>query len=104
MLVTHDEGRTWQKQLTLPPGFVRGVACVDANTCYAYGPGGEIATSSDGGQTWKTEMTPTFNEVDSLTCVGPGCLSGGGGIRNYSRRHAISAQGSGSFPLTVSQD
>ncbi|MET9912410.1 YCF48-related protein [Streptomyces sp. NPDC006476] len=72
---TGDAGRTWQPADRPPPAYRSGVAWLphSRTAALAVGPTGTDLTT-DGGRTWRTVDTGSYDTVD---CAGHGCWAAG---------------------------
>jgi hypothetical protein len=70
---TRNGGRTWTVSRTVPGEYRSGSAWVRGDTALAVGPTGSDL-SFDGGRTWKSFDTGSF---DAVECAGGACWASG---------------------------
>lgn len=104
LLSTRDAGETWGVRSSVFAASFYSVSCADASSCVALGatPFSEhtyVEWTNDGGQTWRTAVTP--DGLESVSCAGSTCVAVGPTSVTY-RRGARGHWERGSTPKGLS--
>lgn len=89
IFVSHDSGKTWQRQI--PPSVLPlfDIFCLDTTTCWAVGWRSLILNTADGGVTWKIQKpqlisSPIGLHLAKITCFSQTQCFAIGGISVFS--------------------
>ena len=79
ILKTTNGGATWTEQAHPATGWLHGLDCLDADTCWAAGQYGYILRTTNGGATWALSQTPDYGGwLYSVGIVTPNTILLGG--------------------------
>lgn len=87
---TVDGGRTWSESRIASGGWLLGIWCSDASSCFAAGTGTTsgcnsaivVIRTSDGGRTWRRHTVDCAARLDALACPTPAICYGIGSYGN----------------------
>jgi len=81
LLISADEGRTWQTRHLPSDVKFRAMAFLDSRRGFVAGEGGTLLATEDGAETWRQVPLPTQENLTSIHFVGElGWLAGGAGL------------------------
>ncbi len=70
LLVTADEGKTWNTRKIADAKGLRTVAFLDVNHGVVAGDGGTVLTTADAGKTWTVRKTTTTENLSDIQMIG----------------------------------
>jgi len=86
LLVSADQGLTWQTRRVPFPAKLRTIAFLDSRRGFAAGDGGTLLATHDGAETWRPVPLPTRENLTAIHFVGDlGWLAGWSGVILHSR-------------------